>query len=293
MKNKKFFIKHPIIQVFIIAILFFTTSYVIAAATTEAKIIFDSGYNLDNFLNNLKRKKSSKDQIYAMNKYTKPITKNEKYIKLNDQYAINNFIVYGSASTQKISALERYNLLKQYKTKYKKLPINENDWNNLLKSIEQKSSNMELDIRFTKSSYVVGDSLAGSDYYLKYKGQSFKGLIIYTQGNTHAATRGIIKTGDFDNPETMPAMKANIYSINAQGEPNPFTCNGQYKYGIAVYSCSVVDKIFKTNDCGQGGWPPSIELTSILTHVSPLKKVEKTIIVNCPDGQNSCCNNGM
>jgi len=297
--------KKLIIFIIILSFCCLTGSVIVAAnEKNEASMIFKSGTNLNDFLSKLKKKKSTKDQIYAMGKFTEPLAKNIKGLKITDKYAINNFIVYGTPSTYNLSAKSRYDLISQYKVKYKKLPTTEADWIKLLELASAKktlddslSSNLLLDIRTAKNNYTTGESLVGSSYFLKYSGKSFKGLILYGEGRegliktTYGATRGTIKTGDFDHPETIPGMKANIYSVKPDGTPNALECDGIYKYTIAVYDCAMVDKALGTSDCGQGGWPPTIESKDIFSQLKPLKITTKNITVACANGSTNCCDN--
>lgn len=127
--NKKF------LKIIAICILFFSLSSSALAQNEkdEANSIFKSGVNLNEFLKNNKKTMNVKDQIYAMKKYTEPLIKGIKEVKISDKYVINNFIVYGTQSTSKLTAQKRYELIKLHKTKYKKLPTNQADWENLLK----------------------------------------------------------------------------------------------------------------------------------------------------------------
>lgn len=104
------------------------------AAENEASIIFKSGTNIDTIIKHSGKDKSVKDQIFAMKTYTEPLTKSYKNIKINVKYAINNFIVYGTQGTDNLSAIQRYNLVKLYKTKNKNVPQTEADWLKLLQS---------------------------------------------------------------------------------------------------------------------------------------------------------------
>jgi hypothetical protein len=167
---------------------------------------------------------------------------------------------------------------------------------NLVVSGDTAKPNIELDIRTPKNSFNVNESLKDSNYYLKYNGKSFNGLILYGESRegliktSYSATRGNIQTGDFDHPDTMPGMKVSMYSTKRDGTPNTFDCDGTYVYSISVYNCESVDKSLGTNDCGNGGWPPTISLNDIAAKVSPLQTKSKSISVVC-DGVANCCTN--
>lgn len=105
----------------------------------EATVIFKSGTNLNEILQHTKHKKSINDQTYAMKKYTEPIVKNIKGVKTSEKYAINNFIVYGTQSTQKLPAQKRYELVKQFVKENKGIPKSQDDWVTLLVLNNQKT----------------------------------------------------------------------------------------------------------------------------------------------------------
>jgi len=94
----------------------------------EASMIVKSGTNLNAFLKYNKVKKDTKAQIDAMKKYTEPLVKGLKGIKTSHKYAINNFIVYGTPSVQKMTIEKRYQLVFLYKESSKKVPLNQADW---------------------------------------------------------------------------------------------------------------------------------------------------------------------
>lgn len=98
-----------ILTIMAVGILFFSLGSIVLAQNekTEASIIVKSGTNLNELLQHTKHKKNSNDQTYAMKKFTEPLVKNIKGIKVSEKYAINNFIVYGTQNTQKLSAQKR------------------------------------------------------------------------------------------------------------------------------------------------------------------------------------------
>jgi len=177
-----------------------------------------------------------------------------------------------------------------------KITINEKS--QILKTDSQSSSTeMTVAVRIPKTVYQVGESLAGSDYYLKYKGDPFPGLILY--GNSveglaktwYSSTRGTIQTGDFDNPETIPYMKVSLYSVKYDGTPNVFDCDGNYKYTISVYDCATVNRVLETSDCGTGDLSSKSRNEEIAAKVSPLQTATKNISVVCAAGTTNCCSN--
>ena len=112
-------------------------------SVTEANVIVKSGTSLDVILQHTKKKKNVNDQAYAMKKYTEPMVKNAKGINISNKYAINNFIVYGTLSTHAFLAQERFDLVKGYNTKYKKLPITQNEWTTLLNIVPKCVDNSQ------------------------------------------------------------------------------------------------------------------------------------------------------
>jgi len=139
---------------------------------------------------------------------------------------------------------------------------------------------LELDIRIPKDIYKVGESLEGSEYYLKYTGQAFKGMILYTESrnsiNSTSFVRGTIKGGDFDNPETLPGLKVSMYSLDSQGNINPFFYPGIYTYTISVYDCKSIEDTLITQNCGKDVQHIA---KKVFDEVIPLKTKSKTITV--------------
>jgi hypothetical protein len=100
---------------------------VLAASAKEGKVVFDSGKNVAVILKNAGAKKNIAAQANAMAKYTEPIAKGSK-INAIEKYAINNFIVYGTDSTKKITVEKRAAAVKAYGTAYNKIPVSVADW---------------------------------------------------------------------------------------------------------------------------------------------------------------------
>jgi hypothetical protein len=102
-----------------------------AASAKDGKAVFDSGKSLTAFLKILGVKKNAKAQTAAMKKYTEPLIKGSKIIA-SEKYAINNFIVYGSSGTKKLTQDQRAAAIKTFMTDYKKVPVSANDWQNVV-----------------------------------------------------------------------------------------------------------------------------------------------------------------
>jgi hypothetical protein len=98
---------------------------------TEGAQILNSGKDTEAFLLKLKIKKNIAAQNYALKKFSNPLVKGTKVSPVQ-KTAINNFIVYGTASNFKLSAAKRANILKTYKIQNKKLPTSESDWNKII-----------------------------------------------------------------------------------------------------------------------------------------------------------------
>jgi hypothetical protein len=112
-------------------VLFFSFSFSFIALAqdfqNEASVIYKSGSNLDIILKHTGKVRNVKAQKNGMINYTNALTKGVK-ISLNQKYAINNFIVYGTKSTGKFSEAKRLKIIQDFKIKYKTLPINSKDW---------------------------------------------------------------------------------------------------------------------------------------------------------------------
>lgn len=103
-----------------------------AKGDNESSIIVKSGQSLDAILKHAGKKKDTNAQIVAMKKFTEPIAKGQK-ILLAQKYALNNFIVYGTASTKKLNQDKRTSAIKKFIASFKKVPKSESDWNEVLK----------------------------------------------------------------------------------------------------------------------------------------------------------------
>lgn len=103
---------------------------------SEQKNIVDSGKDLQMIIKHTGKKKDTQAQMFAMKKYTEPVTKSDKKITINQKYAINNFIIYGTQSTKKLTQDKRYQAVKKFKANFKKLPKSESDWKEVLKIVK-------------------------------------------------------------------------------------------------------------------------------------------------------------
>ena len=131
-------------------------------------------------------------------------------------------------------------------------------------------NDITLDIILPKNSYEVDEEVSG-DYYLKYQGEPFKGAIIYCDNSGCSKTTGMIDDIDFNNPDKTNALKVAL--------TDTFYSADTYDYSIYIYNCQDIDDEFNTDDCGKGGWPPTIDIKDIVSAVTPLKSKSKTITV--------------
>ena len=98
---------------------------------SESEIIIKSGYDINTILQHTKLKKNLKKQTYYF-KITESLTKGKK-LTLNQKYSINNFIVYGTKSSAKLSSEQRLKIVKKYLIIKKSLPKSIKEWDALLK----------------------------------------------------------------------------------------------------------------------------------------------------------------
>ncbi|MEI8360527.1 MAG: Spy/CpxP family protein refolding chaperone [bacterium] len=108
-------------------------SVLAANEESEAKVIIDSGTNVNVILKNTGTKLNKKAQASAMAKYTTPLIKNIKNVKQTERYSLNNFIVYGTKGTKKLTMQKRYEMVIAFNKAVKKLPMSKADWVAVLK----------------------------------------------------------------------------------------------------------------------------------------------------------------
>lgn len=144
------------------------------------------------------------------------------------------------------------------------------------------SDDIILDILLPKESYEISEEVSG-EYYLKYQGEPFEGAVISCSPNSCSKTVGMIDDIDFNNTEKTNYLKTALTDI--------FYSNGNYTYSIHIYNCEKIDDEFNTEDCGNGGWPPTIDIEDIISAVSPIKSKSKNIIVTGEESAPKCTNN--
>lgn len=97
---------------------------------TEAQILNTEDTN--NLLNHLGSGASTTLEQAGLTKY-KTILGLDKTISADDKLTINDFIVYGTQSTQRLGAGERAAVINSYYQAYKKLPNSEAEWSDVIK----------------------------------------------------------------------------------------------------------------------------------------------------------------
>jgi len=124
----------------------------------------------------------------------------------------------------------------------------------MFKSVEKQPdiSLLSLDIVIPKSTYEVGEKLGG-EYYMKYNGPSFEGVVLYINSKTNfekkyfSKTRGMIRDIDFSNPEKTGMLKVALqaFRYNENGYScclDSFVEEGIYNFEMVVYDCSTIEK---------------------------------------------------
>ncbi len=96
----------------------------------EASII--SKHNLGDLISHLGGKENKDKEATALIKY-KTIIGLDKNLDSSKKITVNNFIVYGTNSSQRLGAGERAAVINSYFQAYKKLPSNESEWLDVIK----------------------------------------------------------------------------------------------------------------------------------------------------------------
>ena len=101
----------------------------------EANLIAPSGSSttkLGLLVKALNTTRNNQKMTQNMKSYTETLKKQFPKISIAQLYTINNFVTYGTESTAKLSAKERFALVTAYVKANKKLPSSEADWAKLL-----------------------------------------------------------------------------------------------------------------------------------------------------------------
>jgi hypothetical protein len=130
----------------------------------QKALAVSGGFALDSYVGSLGAKKDSKAQKEWFVK-TELLTKVDKKISTNEKYVINNFIVYGTKSTLKLSRSERLDVVASYNDVYKRLPKTEKQWSDAVaiangkKPIELNKQSEATAIKIFKKVYKRGPNL--------------------------------------------------------------------------------------------------------------------------------------
>ena len=143
------------------------------------------------------------------------------------------------------------------------------------------NNGLEVDIEFPKNAYEFDETLDGK-YYLKYEGESFKGILsasLLKEGFTEKSFSGMTKT-------TIKAQPRAMVSKMIFFDEKAVECKGKYTYTLSVYDCASIDNTLDTQDCG-GSWDNKLQET-IENKVKPMATSSETISVICKDGKEDC-----
>jgi hypothetical protein len=96
----------------------------------EAAITYQGDVNL--ILNNVGQKRNMAGELAGNNKYMFSLAKGFN-LSLKQGYALTNFIVYGTETTDKLGAGERAGVINSYKAAFGKLPTTQSEWEDAIK----------------------------------------------------------------------------------------------------------------------------------------------------------------
>ena len=94
----------------------------------DSNVVFISGSDLNTILIHNNVEKDSERQAYGMNNYIPQLKEGIDGLTINNIYAINNFIIYGTITTRKLGAGERAGAVNSYKKAFGKLPKTKEEW---------------------------------------------------------------------------------------------------------------------------------------------------------------------
>ena len=105
----------------------------IKKAINEASVVYESGKDLKLITSHNNVAVNAVSQGEVMEKYTMKMVENSPGLTINEIYAVNNFIVYGTESTKILGTGERAGAVNSYKQAFGKLPRTNKDWEDVLK----------------------------------------------------------------------------------------------------------------------------------------------------------------
>lgn len=82
---------------------------------------------------NMSINRKPEEEVNGYNKYTVSLIKGVDGLEQSNIYAITNFIVYGTPTTEILGAGERAGVLNSYKSAFGKLPTTESEWQDAIK----------------------------------------------------------------------------------------------------------------------------------------------------------------
>lgn len=101
------------------------------------KIINEAGYvwkgDASVIAGNMAANRNPKAEVSGYNKYTSSLISGISGLEQSNVYALTNFIIYGTETTEILGAGERAGVLNSYKSAFGKLPKTENEWQDAVK----------------------------------------------------------------------------------------------------------------------------------------------------------------
>ena len=110
-----------------------TTAFAQKIITIAAEAADIAKVDINALLGKLGFKRDLAKESVSTKKYVKALIKDAKGITANKEQAINNFIAYGTATTQILGAGERAGVVSSYKKAFGKLPTTETEWSDAIK----------------------------------------------------------------------------------------------------------------------------------------------------------------
>lgn len=89
--------------------------------------------NISSLLEKLKAKRDLAKENNSLKKYVKALIAKASSLDSQQKSALNNFLAYGTPTTQKLGEGERAGVVNSYKSAFGKLPTKENEWNDIVK----------------------------------------------------------------------------------------------------------------------------------------------------------------
>ena len=162
--------------------------------------------DLGSVLADINAKRDLSAEVTAVEKYIKPLMSGVTGLTLTNQYAITNFVVYGTNSTLKLGAGERAGVVNSYKAAYGKLPTTAEQWNDVIKIANG---------RFPSEQSMDAEKSALASFIKVYKR-----LPVFSNPNDNAATK-IMAYGLRPADRNMDSEKAGIRTFKAIYGYNP------------------------------------------------------------------------